>query len=362
MRSLHPRVLLLAVAALLAAVVVVVACGGGEDQDAGAVLTETFGSERTVRSGRLDVALDVRTDGGSATGPIRLRLSGPFQSTGAGQLPRFDFNLDLGASGQTIRAGAVSTGQGGFVRFQGQTYDIGRELFEQFRQGYAEQARRNDDREGVSFADLGVDPRRWLRDPRVAGTQDVGGTETTHVTGALDVPVFLQDVNRIIERAPRQAGDRARPLSAEERRQIEQAVRNATVDVYSGDEDRILRRLHVDLGFTVPEAARGRTQGIAGGRIGFDMTIAGVNEDQQIRAPQGARPLSELTERFSGGGGAGGGGTGGGGTGGGGAQQQPQQPRQPGGAAVGGAEYERCINEAGTDVTALQRCAALIGR
>jgi hypothetical protein len=357
---MRPRLLLLVAALLAVAATVFVACGGEDDQDAGAVLSETFGSERTVRSGRLDLALDVRTEGGTATGPIRLRLSGPFQSTGARQLPRFDFTVDLAASGQTIRAGAVSAERGGFVRFQGQTYDIGRELFEQFRRGYAEQSRQNSDRDGVSFADLGVDPRRWLRNPRVEGSEEIGGADTTHVTGSLDVPVFLQDLNRIIERAPRQGGDRARPLSEQERRQIEQAVRNATVDVYSGEEDRILRRLHVDLGFAVPEAARERTQGVSGGQVGFDLTIAGVNEDQEIRAPTGARPLSELTQRFGGAGAAGGSAApapGGQGSGGGG-----QQPRQPGGAAAGGAEYERCINEAGADVSALQRCAELIGR
>ena len=53
----------------------------------------------------------------------------------------------------------------------------------------------------MSFKSLGVDPQRWLRDPEYVGKEDVGGTETLHIRAGIDVPLLLEDVNKILGRA-----------------------------------------------------------------------------------------------------------------------------------------------------------------
>ena len=50
--------------------------------------------------------------------------------------------------------------------------------------------------------------RRWLTDAEKVGEEEVGGAETTHITGKVDVPKFLEDVNRILARSnPQQQTD-----------------------------------------------------------------------------------------------------------------------------------------------------------
>lgn len=363
--------LLLALIALCACALGLAACGGGDDDDASSILAETFGEGKDVKSGRLELAFRLNAQGlANVNGPVGLRLSGPFQSTGGEELPRFDFQVALDAGGQNIGAGAVSTGEKGFVRFQQQAYELSDQLYEQFKKGYAEQAKCNDERggEGVSFRSLGIRPGRWLRDPKTAGTESVGGAETTHITASVDVPRMLEDVNTILRRTDAQPDDpcaekpaQGQPerqagneLSEEDRKQIAEAIKDARVDVWTGEEDRTLRRINVALRFEVPEEQRSRANGLRKGDLRFDLTIGALNEDQRIAAPRDARPLEALVGQF------GGQVPGLGGAQQGGAQQGGAPP--PGQPAEPSSEYQQCVQQAGQDVAKLQACQDLVGR
>jgi hypothetical protein len=361
------RRLVLVLLTMLASTVGVAACGGGDDGDANAILAETFGEGKDVKSGRLEVGFRLDAQGlQNLRGPVALRLSGPFASQGATELPRFDFQVSLDAGGQALTAGAVSTGDKGFVRFQDQAYVLSDQLYQQFKRGYAEQAKcsREQGSGGVSFSSLGVEPREWLRDAKTAGSEEIGGAETTHITAGVDVPRMLEDVNRILGRSEGKVEDpcakdqqqgkpeqrTGRQLSEEDRKAIADAVKDARVDIWTGEDDRILRRINVALRFEVPEEQRERARGLRSGALRFDLTIGALNEKQDIKAPSGARPLDDLIAQFGGqvpglGGGSG---------------QQGGQSGQNGGAQ--GSAYLQCVQEAGQDVIKLQQCRELIGR
>jgi hypothetical protein len=346
------------------------ACGGGGSDDVDTILSETFGKGKEVKSGRLDLSLRLNAQGlQQVQGPIGLRLSGPFQSTKPTELPKFDFEAAIDAGGQQFKAGAVSTGEKGFVRFQDQAYDVGDQLYKTFKDGYAEQAKCNEEQgsgSGGSFAALGVRPARWLTAAEKAGSEKVGGTDTTHITGKVDVPRFLEDVNRILARAnPQQSSDPcgtqqpkdgqpkqtgARQLTEAERKQIAAAIKDARVDIWTGEKDRTMRRMNVTLKFEVPEAERQKAGGLSAGDLRFDLTIGALNEKQTVKAPSGARPLEELTAAL--GGQLPQGTSGGGSSSGTGAQQ----------GAAGGSKYEQCLADAGQDVKKLQDCGQLVGQ
>ena len=352
--------LIIAAAAALVLIVVVAITQTGGDEPVDEVLAQTFGEDKNIKSGRLE--LSVRVGEGvvpNLQGPVALRLSGPFSSTDPDELPRFDFEVGIDASGQRLTAGAVSTGDKGFLRFQGQAYAVGDELFEQFRKGYAEQAKCNEGKdEGVSFSTIGVDPRRWLRDPKREGTEEVGGTTAIHITSGVDVPRFVEDLNRILGRTDVQQDPCAdekdpqpkptsRQLTDEQRKQIVEAVQEARVDVWTGEDDKTLRRINVDLRLDGPgdDAKPGRVQ--------LDLLLGALNEDQEITAPKDARPLDELVAGLGGQvPGLGGG--------------QPEAQPESGAEAAppsGGesSEYLECAAAAGDDVEKLQECADLVG-
>lgn len=346
----------LIVLALLVCAFAAAGCGDGEDPDVAQLLRQTFGEDKNIKSGRLDLSLRLDANGLAAlTGPVTARLTGPFASTDPDQLPRFSFDANLDAGGQEIKAGAISTGDKGFLTLQGQAYQLSDQLFDQFKTGYAEQAKKDKGEDkGVSFKSLGIDPQSWLRDPEYSGKEDVGGTETFHIRAGIDMPRLLEDVNRILGRAEQIQGQSSRQLTEAERKQIADAVKDARIEVWTGTEDKILRRLNVELKFEVPEGNRAAANGLKSGTIHFDLGLGGINDDQTITAPEDAKPLDDLI-----------------GSGGAGGTQAPPSGDSGSGAGDTGSggsnggeaptPYEQCVQDAGTDISKLQDCAGLQG-
>jgi hypothetical protein len=366
---IRPNLRLLLCLLALSAATLLAACGGGDD-DVDAILAETFGGEsQAVDSGRLDLAFTLDAQGlPQLEGPVSIRLAGPFASQEEG-LPRFDFDVALSASGQDVRAGAVSTGEQGFLKFQDQAYDVGEQLYAQFASTYEQSQAAQPDRPegGANFAALGVDPRRWLTDASNEGTEEVGGAETIRISGGIDVSTLLEDLNRLLGQAGELgvtgAGEVPNELSEEQRAQIAEAVQDANVDIYTGADDKILRRLRLDVTFEVPEDAREGAGGLQGGELELDLTIAGLNEEQEIAAPDGARPLAELTGALGLGGAQGQGGAAPPADG----AAPPAGGAQPPAGGLGGAgapgmsgAYLQCVEDAGEDVAELQGCARLL--
>jgi hypothetical protein len=347
---------LLPLALALLALGLLAGCGGDDDpapadrsgEDVGRLLEETFSGDKTIDSGQVDLGVRVETEGGTAGGPVDIRLSGPFQSAGEGALPRFAMDAAFEGGGQSLEAGVTSTGDGAFVSFQGDAYEVSDEVFAEFKRSYEEAQQQAGGDEQQSLATLGIDPRRWLTNARTAGEADVGGTPTIKITGGVDVPRLLDDVNTALERA-RSLGlqgseDLPEQLSEEQRRQATEAIRDLSVEIYTGKDDRILRRMVVAMGLQAPAGTAGASQSAD---LRLDLQLLEVNEDQEIEAPADARPFDELLESLGGLGLGAAGGTGGtGGTGG--ASEQSLE------------KYTQCIQEAGSDTDAARECADLL--
>jgi hypothetical protein len=292
-------------ALLVAAAALVAACGSGgaSDDSVDGILKQTFETGKSISSARvaLDLTADVKGVKG-VNGPVGLKLNGPFQSDGAGKLPKFDLNLAVLASGSSFSAGAVSTGKQGFVKFGGTNYSVPADIFALFKQGY-EQAQSTTSKKssGLTFSSLGIHPRAWLKNARKVGNETFGGTDTTHITATIDVGKFVDDLNQIVSKADSLglSSTSVKPLTGLEKLEFVRSVKSSSVDVYSGDSDRILRGLKVKVDIDVPAEARSSVGGLSTGTVTFNLTLSGVNQSQTIAAPTGSiRPLSELLQRF----------------------------------------------------------------
>ena len=359
-RALPLLLAVVAVVAVAAALYLLVLRGGDP--------TKTLDEAFRKPIGSADVALDVTAQIQGVPQlqqPIRLQLRGPYTSNGPQKLPKLDVDASLTLLGRTITAGFVSTGDNAWVRFNGEAYEAGpgrvRQLNEQL-------ARQPADRQGNQLEQLGIDPRRWLRDAEERGDAPIAGVETTHISAAVDVPKLLDDLNRLAERSAAAAGGggQATQLTPEQRRQVEEAVKEPRFDVYVGKDDGIVRRISADLRFELPEAQRQQAGGAQSGTISFSIEFANVGRASEVRVPQDARPLSELQGQIAAllGGATGAQGGAGGGQGGAGQGGQAAPPGQDG--AAGGSAEERlrrvreCLEQAGDDQAAQERCAAML--
>jgi hypothetical protein len=328
-------------------------CGGDGDAadsstDVDQLLDETFSGGKSIESGRLDIAVDLESDAGQ---PINVQLSGPFQSQGAGKLPQLDLDATFEGGGQSLQAGVTATEDQAFVSYGEDTYEIAGAVFQQFKAGYEEAAKQSSDQQDQSLASLGIDPRRWLTNAKNAGEAKVGDTDTIKITGDVDVEKLLEDVDGALEKVRSlgvQGSDQLpERLTDEEKRQTAEAIKDLSVEIYTGADDRILRRIVVALGLQAPE---GENMGAQSLDVRFDLQLLEVNEDQEITAPEGAKPFAELVGRLDdlGLGNLQFGGLGAGGDAGGGDLQENAE------------KYSECVRDAGGDADKVRKCADLL--
>jgi hypothetical protein len=352
MTRLRPALLL----SLIAAIALGLAACGGDDESGGGgeeassgtdvneLLTQTFTGKKDVNSGNLSLSLKIEAQGGDSQleGPVNVSLEGPFQSQDDGRLPEFKLDASLEGSGQSLKAGATSTGDKGFISFQGTDYAVDDQVFQQFKAGFEEAQKQGGD-DQQSFASLGMDPRKWLTDAKNEGEAKVGDDDTIKITGGVDVAKLLDDINTALGKASSLGlggtGQVPEKLTEEQRRQVLEAVKDPRVEIYTGKDDQILRRLVVNLG--VEDAASDTS-----GTVAFDVSITDLNEEQDIAAPADAKPFSELTGQLGqlGLGASGGGGSASGG----------------GSSAEDLEKFSKCIEEAGEDVEKARKCSELI--
>jgi hypothetical protein len=323
-------------------------CGGGDSADSSTdvdeLLRDTFAGGKAIESGRIDLGLNMSSDGE----PFTVKVSGPFQSQGAERLPLLDIEASLEGGGQSMAGGVTATADQAFVTIGGTAYEIAGPVYEQLKAGYEQSAKEASGEQDQSLASLGVDPRRWLTNARNAGESKVGDTETIKITGDVEVSKLLDDVNGALEkvRALGVQGSEQIPerLTEEEKRQVAEAIDELNVEIHTGAEDRILRRVVVAMRLTAPE---GSTQGAESVDVRFDLQFLEVNEDQEIDAPDDARPFEDLVQQLEGLG-LGDLGALGGAAGGSGANEDSVR------------KYSECVQQAGDDNEEVRKCADLL--
>jgi hypothetical protein len=348
---------------LLLAAFVPAACGGEEDNESvEELLDRAFSGE--IRSADLRLEAEIEMTG-VLEEPIRIEAEGPFR-TNDDMLPSADIELRIGSDGggQTVTSGVLTTGDRAFVKFQDVYYEQPPARVREAN----EALRRNGEGGGTrSLGELGLDPRSWLAEAEEEGDADVAGVDTRHVSGSLDVESLMRNLNRFVERSGPALGDAAGQappprLSEADIRELTEAVKDPSFDIYVGKEDDIIRHIPGRVEFEIPKRSRAGLGGLDGGSIVFSVEFRDVNGDQEIEAPASARPLSDLIDSL----GAGGlpGGLGGGGD----DPEAPAPPDMPSGGSGDGLDdpeafrrYAECLDKARPeDTDELQRCAELL--
>jgi hypothetical protein len=343
LRSTLPLLLaLLALGALVGA-----GCGGGDDgAKVASLMSDTFSEGERVKSGKLDLTVDVDAAGLSGLpSPLRIDVNGPFQGMGGSKPPKFDFDLALKTRDGRVQIGAISTGADSWMKLGTRAYTLRKGAFD----GLVESSGGGDASAGLST--FGVDPRPWMNDTKIVGTEDLDGERVVHLRAGVDVPALIEDLGGLFGRAGGAAGGAGTGtgnVTEEQRQQIAEAVEDATVDIWTGEKDRKLRRISVDVDVA--------TEAQQDGRIRLDLAVTQLNREQPIGPPANPRPLSELTAALAELGAR---------------TARGEDSGDPSGTTgaqgatplpENASAYDRCIAGAGEDIEAAQRCAELVGK
>lgn len=378
---------LFALAATVVLATAFAACGGGggggsSEKPQTVVDNATL---KGVESGNLELSLSVNAKGKEG-GNLDVSLSGPFQGEGGGKLPQLDMKASAKGSinGEDVNfdGGLVLLPNSAYVEYKGVSYEVDPTTFSFVKQAIKQaqqQAGAKEGAEGTNACQEAAEDVKFsdfMENLSNEGGADVGGTETTKVSGDLNVSGAVDTVVKLAEEPACAAQLGASPLPppselGKAKGEIDKALKSAHVDVYVG-EDHIVRRVTAQLTIEPPKSGEGPESV----ELELDVSLTGVNEEQKIEAPSGAKPLQDLflklgvnpIELLGGEGGTGGLGSlleglgGAGGSSGGGSSSGGSAEAEGEGSAGGSAgqqAYLECIQGAKTPVD-LQKCARLL--
>jgi hypothetical protein len=350
----------------------VAACGSSStSSNPNTLLKQTFSGPHKIDSGNLSFRLTISPSGSNTLrGPITLNFGGPFQSRGKGKLPQSNFNVSVTALGRTASLGILSTGTSGYVSLQGQSYQLPQATFQRLESNFAQIASPSGNGSGKgTLSQFGIQPLNWLSNPKIVGSENVGGTTTTHIRAGVNVPALVDGISQFLQKASSLgvSGTTKFPsgLSASTKSKIAGEIQNPSFDVWTGNDDKTMRKLQI--GLTLP--VRGQTStslgGVTSASVGLIIQYTNLNQPQTITAPSSVQPYSQFQAKLQAFVQALSGGLTGGGTGTGTVPPASSSGGATGtttpGSSAGVTAYSQCIQAAGSDVTKMQQCASLLG-
>jgi hypothetical protein len=292
-------------AALAALTTAFAACGSSDSSSEDPQQVIDGASFEGVESGDIELALEVKSEGEEG-GDIDVSLSGPFEGGGGKDLPE----LAMTASAKGTVEGDDVDFEGGltllsdraFVNYEGTEYEVDPTTFGFVKSGF-EQAQQQGGAESDATdvtacqeAAAGMQVGDFIDNLANDGSADVDGTETTKVSGDLNVGGAIDAIIELTENPACSAQlEAAGPLPLSEleeaRTEVTSAVKKAHVDVYVGDDD-IVRRLAAEMTIEPQDSGGEKVE------IDFELSLGGVNEEQDIAAPADAKPLQGLFQKL----------------------------------------------------------------
>lgn len=270
-----------ATVAIVAAGLALGGCGGSEAGDA---LNETASKLGELRSGDLSLKVTVEPDTEDST--IGFRLDGPIALAGrAGELPRAQILYTQIAGPNRGDVTFVSSGEAAWVEVEGQAYELPPEQVERLEAGGGEG--------GGPLADLDV--ASWTEDAEVADGPRNGGAPTQRVSGSVDVAAALEDIGSVLEETGGGAVEGLGALEDENADALDEAVRSSSLELTTGRDDRLLRRLRIVVDFAVkPRELPGGLGRLSGAKLTLDLRISEPNGPIEIEEPSSPLPYEQL--------------------------------------------------------------------
>lgn len=258
---------------LLASGLLLAGCGGVSGP-AGPALQQTADKLGSIKSADLTFEVELMPRDGKTFG---YSVTGPFALATPGELPKMDVEYTQRANGQSETVRLVSDGTRAVAVVRGAVRELTPEQLDSLR-GAASGLGGSGTSAGLER--LRID--RWLVDPKLSDGPD--GTDK--ITGDLDVVAMTNGLLELGRSFGAASG--SGPIEGEDADRLRDAVDSASFEILTGKDDRLLRKLALDvsLGIDVPEELRRALgQDVIGADISFVLGLDRPNEPVEVELP-----------------------------------------------------------------------------
>jgi hypothetical protein len=243
-----------------------VGCGGSDHERVDPEAMLDSAAAHPIQSAETEIQLRARVEGSPQfSGPITLRLEGPYVSGGGG-IPSFDWRFSASALGFPVGGRLVSSGDNVYLSVYGSWYEVGPGAVAAAKARLAE------------AGGLRLRVRRWLGPARITGEGSAGGVDCERISA----PLRGEVVRRELAPLAGGLGFKAPAVSG-----------RAVACV--GYDDRVLHELEVDAVLGLSAAESSRLGGANAIHLEAEVVSSDVGEPQEIDTPRGPfRPIRSL--------------------------------------------------------------------
>jgi hypothetical protein len=232
-------------------------CGGSSGPRS--VLSQATTHIGDVRAGTLSLRFTLTPDRQGSDSGVGIALAGPFALDPRHRLPILHVTYTRLAGAQTTSATIDSDGQTASIQSAGRTIALNPQQQQQL-------AATLQGPHGLGQLPLHVD--RWVDRPRQTRGANFDGHPSDQITGTVDLPNALADLNQLTGGQVRQA------TGSDSSKALEKTLRSSSFRAVVGSQDHLLRQLQlrVDLAPSLAVARSGLpNQGLS---IAFDVQLS----------------------------------------------------------------------------------------
>jgi hypothetical protein len=226
----------------------------------------------------------MRLETGTKDGPLSgFELKGPFSLESPGNLPIArleDTHFDGGKHETTT---FISTGSRAYAVVKGKTYALSYDTVG----GLSAFVRRPGSKVGSSGQ---LDVAKWMKgDQKVSAGGVVGGVDTNQVTTDLDTGAVMRGLVQLARSFGAGRSAQLPQLSRSDADAVRRSTKSATMRIWTGKKDRMLRKLVLDAEFAVRDKKIAEhVKALSGIRIKLETRITKLNEPVKVEAPSRA--------------------------------------------------------------------------
>ncbi|MBJ7355060.1 MAG: hypothetical protein JHC98_09560 [Thermoleophilaceae bacterium] len=247
-----------------------------------------------VSRGTFTFKITITPQGSADAAPSSIGLQGPFEIVPGKPLPIARITYTVSSGGRSQVTTLLTTGDKAYTVIKGQAYELPASATKDLKAATKDISKPG---EGKGLTGIKLNFDKWLIDPQVAPGRDIDGTATWRTTAGVNVVEALKDLVASSGALGGITGGSVPALKESDLAEVRKGIKNASVVVYVGRYDKIIRLLDLTMDFSTAGSNAGATSavgGISGGRMNMLVGITNPNQPVDVKPPKDPLPYSAL--------------------------------------------------------------------
>ena len=249
------------------------------------LIRQTFGPNDKAKSGNISARRRHHGQGRSALQGARSRSASSARSPNAGGQPEAMLDVSLGLRGGILGGDMYLKDSKAYIGLGSTAYEVPASIAGPLRAPLSQTGNTLDAIMGVFH----INPDRWAKNPRIVGNERVAGIDTIHGTAQINTKNLFLDLAALAKRLTAlritDITGLPRAVDAADRAALRRSVKTATGDVYTGADDKVLRKAKLNL-LLKPSAKDRKRLKFSSIKVAANLDISDVGAPQKVNVPK----------------------------------------------------------------------------